>query len=168
MKVLVKKHENSLNTIKAQFDELKQTLDSVRKVSSSVAPQQQYEDMRKFDSIITHMKERWERACGLYGVRRSNLKKCLYTYHEHIKAINNEKQGINGAGHATNGVAPSYNPTTAVASSEDRNRTSQLQQQTVNGSETTNGLREEHAVKVNGQEPKIAVIYSFRINKIFF
>jgi hypothetical protein len=128
MKILVKKHDSSLNTIKAHFDDLKRALESVRAVSSGV---NDYEDLRKFDAIITQLKERWERAVGAYGVRRSNLKKCLYAYHEHIKAINNEKQGLS-----------------ATAQPNEEN----------NRSRTSNNGKEEF-IRINGApEPKIAVI----------
>ena len=94
MKSLIKKHDSSLNTIKAHFDELRYSLESVRSAITGVA-RQEYEDLRKIDAIVTQLKERWEAAVGIYGLRRSNLKKCLYTYHEHIKALNNEKLGSN-------------------------------------------------------------------------
>lgn len=95
MKSLVKKHESSLNTIKARFDELRVSIESVRNLSStSMPPQHEYEDLRKLDSVITELKERWEQVAGQYASRRANLKKCLYMYHEQIKAANNEKQGL--------------------------------------------------------------------------
>jgi hypothetical protein len=150
MKALVKKHENSLNTIKAHFDELKRALESVRSLASSVPSQQEYEDLRKFDAIITGLKERWERAVGVYGVRRSSLKKCLYTFHEHMKALNNEKQGLEPAENTT----PTPTTTNTTTSSS-------------RGATRASNERRDEFIRINGSggmtsanthEPKIAVI----------
>jgi hypothetical protein len=84
---MIKKHDLTLNTIKATFDELKQSVDSVRNISSPNSIQE-CDDLRKFDSIITKLKERWEKANAAYLQRRSNLKKALQAYQEYIKKVN--------------------------------------------------------------------------------
>ena len=88
---MVKKHESTINTIKATYDELKKSIESVRNSASSISLQE-CDDLRQFDSLITQLKERWEKASSAYTLRRGNLKKCLYNYHEYIKSLNNEKQ----------------------------------------------------------------------------
>jgi chromosome segregation ATPase len=107
LKKMFKQHENDLTTIKSYYQELEASMEKVRsrhfesgaKGSNNTTlvhlnEQRQLDDLKKLDSLIKQLTDRWVNSINLFKNRRSKLKECLHSFEQLNQSLNTEKDKL--------------------------------------------------------------------------